>query len=67
MRFESRKTGKQGYSPACANEWVRDVCGKPKISCSRCQHQKFLPVTDVVIRHHSEHKGSEHKGSGLYY
>ena len=21
-RFESRKTGKSGYSPACANEWV---------------------------------------------
>lgn len=52
IRFESRKTGKQGYSPACANEWVRDVCRKPKISCGRCQHQKFLPVTDVVIRHH---------------
>src|SRR5437667_12747171 len=23
-RFESRKTGKSGYVPACANEWVRD-------------------------------------------
>jgi very-short-patch-repair endonuclease len=23
-RFESRKTGKSGYAPACANEWVRD-------------------------------------------
>lgn len=22
-RFESRKTGKSGYAPACANEWVR--------------------------------------------
>jgi hypothetical protein len=22
-RFESRKTGKAGYAPACANEWVR--------------------------------------------
>ena len=25
-RFESRKTGKSGYAPACANEWVRGVC-----------------------------------------
>ena len=24
-RFESRKTGKSGYSPACANEWVRGL------------------------------------------
>jgi hypothetical protein len=23
-RFESRRTGKSGYAPACANEWVRD-------------------------------------------
>jgi hypothetical protein len=25
-RFESRKTGKSGYAPACANEWVRGIC-----------------------------------------
>jgi hypothetical protein len=29
--FESRKTGKPGYSPACANEWVREVCDKRAI------------------------------------
>ena len=23
QRFESRKTGGAGYSPACSNEWVR--------------------------------------------
>ena len=28
-RFESRKTGKFGYQPACANEWARGVCEKP--------------------------------------
>jgi hypothetical protein len=22
-RFESRKTGRSGYAPVCANEWVR--------------------------------------------
>ena len=51
-RFENRKTGKSGYSPACANEWVRGVCEKPRIKCSDCPHQHFLPVTDEVIRRH---------------
>ena len=51
-RFANRKTGKSGYSPACANEWVRGVCEKPRIKCSDCPHQRFLPVTDEVIRWH---------------
>jgi hypothetical protein len=33
-RFESRKTGKSGYSPACENEWVRDVCDRAISSCA---------------------------------
>src|SRR5215831_625269 len=40
-RFESRRTGKTGYQPACANEWVRGVCDKPRIKCSDCPHQRF--------------------------
>lgn len=51
-RFESVKTGKAGYSPVCGNEWVRGVCEKPRIKCSDCPHQKWLPVTDEVIRRH---------------
>jgi len=51
-RFESRKTGKAGYSPACGNEWVQGVCEKPRIKCSECPHRHFLPVTDDVIRWH---------------
>jgi superfamily II DNA or RNA helicase/very-short-patch-repair endonuclease len=51
-RFESRKTGKAGYAPACANEWVRGVCEKPKIKCADCPNRRFLPVTDEVIRWH---------------
>jgi len=51
-RFESRKTGKSGYAPACANEWVRGVCEKPRIKCAECPHRRFLPVTDDVIRWH---------------
>lgn len=52
LRFESRKTGKAGYAPACANEWVRGVCEKPRIKCADCPNRRFLPVTDEVIRRH---------------
>src|SRR5207249_1562960 len=51
-RFESRKTGKSGYAPACANEWIRGICEKPRIKCSDCMNRRFLPVTDEVIRWH---------------
>ncbi len=51
-RFESRTTGKTGYAPACANEWVRGICEKPRIKCAACQHRRFLPVTDDVIHRH---------------
>ena len=51
-RFESRKTGKSGYAPACANEWVRGICEKPRIKCAECTHRRFLPLTDDVIRWH---------------
>ena len=51
-RFESRKTGRAGYAPACANEWVRGVCEKPRIKCAECPNRRFLAVTDDVIRWH---------------
>src|SRR2546427_5219474 len=51
-RFESRKTGKSGYAPACGNEWVRGICEKPRIKCAECPSRRFLPVTDEVIRWH---------------
>lgn len=51
-RFESRKTGRAGYSPVCGNEWVQGICEKPRIKCSECPHQRFLSVTDDVIRWH---------------
>ena len=61
-RFESRATGKTGYSPVCANEWVTGICEKPRVKCAVCQHRRFLPVTDDVIRRHlvgiDEHGGS---------
>ena len=51
-QFESRKTGKSGYAPACANDWVRGICEKPRIKCAECPNRRFLPVTDDVIRWH---------------
>ncbi len=52
VRFESQKTGRCGYAPACANEWVRGLCEKPRVKCAACPHRKLLPVTDEVIRCH---------------
>ncbi len=51
-RFESKKSGRSGYQPACGNEWVRGVCEKPRIKCGDCPHQRWLPVTDEVTRWH---------------
>ena len=51
-RFESAKTGRSGYQPACQNEWVRGICKKPKIKCRDCDNKSYLPVTDQVIRNH---------------
>ena len=51
-RFESRKTGKSGYTPACANEWIRGVCDKPRIKCADCPNRRFFQITDEVIGWH---------------
>ena len=51
-RFESRKTGRAGYQPACANEWVRGLCNKPRIKCAECANRRLLPVTEDVVRQH---------------
>ena len=52
VRWENRKTSKSGYSPACANEWVRGICGKPRVKCGECPHQAFIPVTDDIVEKH---------------
>lgn len=51
-RFENRRSGKCGYSPACHNEWVRGICEKPRVKCSDCPHQAFGEVDDQVLRWH---------------
>ncbi len=52
IRWENRKTGKVGYAPACTNEWVKGVCGKPQVKCGECPHQAFIPVSDEMIERH---------------
>jgi hypothetical protein len=52
LRWENRKIGKSGYAPACANEWVSGVCGKPQVKCGHCPNQKFLVVSDQVLAKH---------------
>lgn len=51
-RWDNPKTGRSGYAPACANEWVRGVCGKPQVKCGECANQAFIPVTNEVIECH---------------
>jgi len=48
----SSKTGRKGYSPACNNEWVRGVCEKPRVKCSDCPNQAFLPLNDQIVLDH---------------
>lgn len=51
-RWESFRTGKSGYMPACKNEWVRGLCRKPEIKCGECPAREFLPLSESVIRNH---------------
>ncbi len=51
-RWENSKSGKTGYAPVCRNEWVRGICEKPRIKCSHCPNQAFVPVSDDVVRSH---------------
>ncbi len=52
LRWESKTSGKSGYSPACANEWQARICGKPRIKCGDCAHRQLIPVSDLVIYYH---------------
>jgi len=59
-RWENSRTGKSGYSPACANEWESGVCEKgrkqgshgSRATCGTCQNQAFLPVTNEEVTKH---------------
>lgn len=52
VRWEGQNSGKSGYTPACANEWRRGFCEKPRIKCSECSQRVLIPVVDSVIYGH---------------
>ncbi len=60
VRWENTRTERSGYAPACANEWVRGVCGKPQVKCGECPNQAFIPVSDAVIARHLGGNGATH-------
>ena len=71
VRWENRKAGRSGYAPACANEWVKGICGKPQVKCGECPHQAFISVSDDVIESHlrgatGSRRGSENFVAGVY-
>lgn len=68
-RWENLRSGKSGYSPACRNEWVRGVCGKPQVKCGECPNQAFVPFGDDVIRSHLTGKAAGNSAdftAGIY-
>ncbi len=57
--WENKAKGTKGYSPACNNEWVRGVCGKPplgKVKCSECPNQAFTKLDEQAVRDHLQGK-----------
>jgi superfamily II DNA or RNA helicase len=52
VRWESQKTGKSGYVPACANEWLVGVCAKPRVKCADCSNRLLIPLSNEVIYAH---------------
>jgi len=46
------RKGKKGYAPACANEWGKGICEKPRVRCGECPNQAFIPLDGHAIRKH---------------
>lgn len=51
-RWENKNKGTSGYSPVCLNQWRKGVCGKPEISCSKCEHKRYAVLDEDVIENH---------------
>ncbi len=63
-RWENKAKNTAGYSPACANEWKPGICQKPKIKCSACKHQYFLPLNETAVDEHL--RGRQNVVAGIY-
>lgn len=51
-RWQNQRKNTSGYSPACSNEWVREVCEKPRVRCGECPNQAFIPVSARAVLDH---------------
>jgi len=51
-RWEDINKGTSGYSPVCLNIWQAGVCGKPKMSCSKCENKDHALLNENVIESH---------------
>ncbi len=49
-RWQSAKTDRKGYSPACRHEGVYGVCDKRKTKCSDCKQRDLLHVQTKAER-----------------
>ncbi|MGV8094668.1 MAG: DEAD/DEAH box helicase family protein [Mangrovibacterium sp.] len=63
-RWENKAKETAGYSPACGNEWKPGICQKPKIKCSVCKHQDFLPLSEMTVDAHL--RGQQNLVAGIY-
>ncbi len=63
-RWENKAKGTAGYSPACGNEWNPGICQKPKVKCSACKHQDFLPLNEMTVDAHL--RGQQNLVVGIY-
>ena len=52
VRWENHGRSRAGYSPRCANERQRGVCGKPKVRCGECGNQAFVALDDRQLLAH---------------
>lgn len=52
VRWEARTGSRTGYSPACANEWRRPFCAKPRIRCKELIPLRFFLTLKMGILGH---------------
>lgn len=52
LRYEGKRGGKPGYTPACKNIWKYGICPKPKVRCQDCNHKDYWPIDDQVVEEH---------------
>ena len=51
-KWVNKDKTKSGYSPVCLNQWQSGLCGKPKISCSKCENRSYAALDEDVIEDH---------------